>query len=130
MFILIGPHVRHFSDENQTVSNVKKINHGLPLCQNNVNVAYLPGCQIILVKGDHELENVRLNLFRVFCRVLFHTLTNVITHYNFFATNDWPTSTFFTSHRASFAKPTDTICKACIKIQILTFNYLKIHDRL
>jgi hypothetical protein len=27
MFILIGPHVRH----------VKKINHGLPLCQNNVN---------------------------------------------------------------------------------------------
>jgi hypothetical protein len=27
MFILIGPHVRHFSDRNQTVSNVKKINH-------------------------------------------------------------------------------------------------------
>jgi hypothetical protein len=38
MFILIGPHVRHFSGGNQTiVSNVKKIYHGLPLCQNNVN---------------------------------------------------------------------------------------------
>jgi hypothetical protein len=36
MFILIGPHVKHFS-----VFNVKKINHGLPLCQNNVNGVYL-----------------------------------------------------------------------------------------
>jgi hypothetical protein len=30
-FILIGPHVRLLSDGNQTVSNVKKINHVLPL---------------------------------------------------------------------------------------------------
>jgi hypothetical protein len=63
--------------------------------------------KIILVKGGHGLENVRLNLFRVFCRVLL-SLTNVIN--NFFGTNDWPTSTFFTSHRASFPKHTDTIC--------------------
>jgi hypothetical protein len=41
MFILIGPRVRQFSDGNQTVSNIKKINHGLPLCQNNVNGVYL-----------------------------------------------------------------------------------------
>jgi uncharacterized membrane protein len=40
MFILIGAHVRHFSDENQTVSNIKKINHGLPLCPNKVNGVY------------------------------------------------------------------------------------------
>jgi hypothetical protein len=26
-YILIAPHERHFSDGNQTVSNVKKINH-------------------------------------------------------------------------------------------------------
>jgi hypothetical protein len=38
MFILIGPHVRRKSN---SVSNVKKINHGLPLCQNNVNGVYI-----------------------------------------------------------------------------------------
>jgi hypothetical protein len=38
MFILIGPYVRHFSDGiPNSVSNVKKINHGLPLFQNNVD---------------------------------------------------------------------------------------------
>jgi hypothetical protein len=36
------PHVRHFSDGNQTMCpTLKKINHGLPLCQNNVNGLYL-----------------------------------------------------------------------------------------
>jgi hypothetical protein len=40
VFILIGPHVRYFSEGNQSVSNVKKRNHGLPLCQNNVNGVY------------------------------------------------------------------------------------------
>jgi hypothetical protein len=33
IFILVGWHVRHFSEEI-SVSNVKKINHGLLLCQN------------------------------------------------------------------------------------------------
>jgi hypothetical protein len=38
MFILIGPHVGHFSDGiSNSVSNVKKINHGLSLFQNNVD---------------------------------------------------------------------------------------------
>jgi hypothetical protein len=50
--------------------------------------------KIILVKGGHRLENVRLNLFRVFSRVVFHTLTNVI---NKQLTYDWLTSTFFMS---------------------------------
>jgi hypothetical protein len=38
MFISIDPHVKQFSDGNQTVSNAKKKkNHGLPLCQKKVN---------------------------------------------------------------------------------------------
>jgi hypothetical protein len=56
--------------------------------------------KIILVKGGHGLENVRLNL----CSD------------DFFGTNDWPASTFFISHRASFAKHTKTISKTSIKI--------------
>jgi hypothetical protein len=41
MFILIDLHVRHFSGrKSNSVSNVKKINPGLPLCQNNVNGVY------------------------------------------------------------------------------------------
>jgi hypothetical protein len=39
-----------------------------------------------------------------------------ISYDDFFGTNDWPSSTFFMGHRASFAKHTNTICKACIKI--------------
>jgi hypothetical protein len=36
------PHVRHFVAENQTVCpTLKKKNHGLPLCQNNVNCVYI-----------------------------------------------------------------------------------------
>jgi hypothetical protein len=38
----------------------------------------------ILVKDGHGLENNRLNLFRVLCRILFHTLKNVIIINNFF----------------------------------------------
>jgi hypothetical protein len=63
------------------------------------DVADCPGIpKIILAKGGHGLENIRLNLFRVFCRALFHTLKNVINNFfYFFGTNDWPTSTFFLS---------------------------------
>jgi hypothetical protein len=38
--VLIGPHVRHFSDGNQTVCPTLKKNHALPLCQ-NMNDVYL-----------------------------------------------------------------------------------------
>jgi hypothetical protein len=41
MLILIDPHVRQFSPGNQTVSNVKKINHGLLSCQNNVKSVFI-----------------------------------------------------------------------------------------
>jgi hypothetical protein len=47
---------------------------------------------IILVKGDHGLENVRLNLFRV-------TISSI-------QTVGLP-APFFISHRASFAKHTN-----------------------
>jgi hypothetical protein len=42
--------------------------------------------------------------------------SQVISCDDFFGTNDWRTGTFFMSHRASFAKHTNTFCKACIKI--------------
>jgi hypothetical protein len=57
--------------------------------------------KIILVKGGHGLENVRLNLFSV-------TISSV-------RTIGLP-APFFMSHKASFAKHTNTICKACTKI--------------
>jgi hypothetical protein len=45
MFILIAPHVWHFSDGNQTVSNVKKKSY-----QNNVNGVYFENFQTLLDK--------------------------------------------------------------------------------
>jgi hypothetical protein len=77
-----------------------------------------PACtgisKIILAKGSHGLKNDRLNLFRV-------TISSERT-----IGMDWPTSTFFMSHRVSFAKHTNTICKTWIKIFGITAVWGKI----
>jgi hypothetical protein len=65
MFILIGRHVRHFSDRNQTVSNVKKINHGLQLSQNNVNGSVLLHC------SNFYSAKLSLNLTFGFDQILY-----------------------------------------------------------
>jgi hypothetical protein len=54
--------------EIKHVSNVKKLNHSLPLCQNIVNGIYISNDQLICNRVIHGFESVCL--LRLICRDL------------------------------------------------------------
>jgi hypothetical protein len=76
MFILIGSHVGHFGDGNQTVCPmVKKINHGLPLHQNNANGVYTYICisydSLVTLRLKKNCQRTKNQTSHIFNKILF-----------------------------------------------------------